>query len=256
MGLFGRHKTRDVSYHVTLVFHALTHVPTSGSVFLKWRPAGLATNRTGVASVSHNTATWEQRCEFDATLRARADTHMLESYLIRISVKQEKRGRGTTRLGLVFVDLSEYGDKQELASRVYVLQHSQVNAQLLVSISMQQTSGDPLVRARPVDSSKFLPPSSVLRTPMLVGHAEQDTTMGSPVRTPAFSAAPGMGSPGDSPAIAAADALEGSRHGAGTSVDHSVIVGSGAGHVGVSGAGGVVGSLRRAATASSASSLG
>lgn len=92
MGLFGRHKTRPVAYHVTIVFHALTHVPTSGSVFLKWHPAGLATDRTGVAQVTDNAARWEQRCEFDATLRAREDNHMLQSMLVRVSVKQVRTG--------------------------------------------------------------------------------------------------------------------------------------------------------------------
>uniref|UniRef100_A0A7S1CPH6 C2 NT-type domain-containing protein n=1 Tax=Bicosoecida sp. CB-2014 TaxID=1486930 RepID=A0A7S1CPH6_9STRA len=153
--MFGR-KKRRLTFEVGLVVHELSHIPfAAGDVFVKWKLPG-SMGRSGSSGLTEavrirddHTARWGKRFPaFNVTLSVDDATNMLDPLILRLSVRvNTTASMKHTRLGVVLLDLAEYAGTAKTC-RKCLLQESDVNSSLRVTVYMEQKKGDPMFRSR------------------------------------------------------------------------------------------------------------
>ncbi|KAG9397255.1 hypothetical protein J8273_1170 [Carpediemonas membranifera] len=142
---FKRSSVRKLGFAVVLHIHSLDNFPASSNgVFFKVKhpkkskepPYWSNTKYCEKASV-----VFEENVALMADLFADNKTHVLQSHHLRISVRQKTR-KTFERIGIVLIDLAEIANKREFTQR-FLLQKTQYNASLKISVKVQQTAGDP-----------------------------------------------------------------------------------------------------------------
>ncbi|XP_054157971.1 EEIG family member 2-like [Oppia nitens] len=150
--------TRKKSYKFSVVFTLveLSSVPlVNGVLFAKCRLIGGSgggganfAETSKREEVRDHCVKWQTKYSFSCKMSANANTGILESRILRASVRKEsKGGRSYHKIGFVDIDLAEYAGAG-LLSRRYLLEgydtkHRLDNSTLNVSIEMSLLSGDP-----------------------------------------------------------------------------------------------------------------
>ncbi|KAG0129546.1 hypothetical protein HOY82DRAFT_540662 [Tuber indicum] len=141
-------KNRRPRFDLTLEIHDLNNVPlVSGQAYVKWHIGGTARadfrGRTNKEGIKEHKVNWcyEQVC---SNVRMTVDrSGMLQELPIVFEVIQEYAGaRERIALGSVTLNLAEY-TRVNKETRRYLMQDSKINSTLKVSISLEQTGGDP-----------------------------------------------------------------------------------------------------------------
>lgn len=153
MAIFGR-KKRRLTFEVKLVIHELSHIPLSaGDVFVKWKLPGVRGGAYGftepVPIGADHRAVWGTKFPpFNVTLSVDDDTNLLDSLVLRLSVRMNTTASAAhTRLGIVELDLAEYAGTAK-TSRKCLLDKSDINSSLRITMYMEQKKGDPMFRSR------------------------------------------------------------------------------------------------------------
>ncbi len=138
---------RQLRFHVQLCIQELTHIPLeSGTVFVKVKTNEVV-HETTRQRIQNHTVRWGESFEFEAPLDVDQATNIVESFAIRLSIRQEANSASFERIGVVVVDLAEYVSTRE-STRRYLLAMCTSNSSLKISVRCRQTAGDPMFRAR------------------------------------------------------------------------------------------------------------
>jgi len=114
--------------------------------------------------VQDHAVKWDARFEFECKMNANASNGVLNSCLLRISVRKEAQGgRSSVKLGFVDLDLAEFAgagltNKRCLLEAYSNTHHRSDNSTLKVSIEMTLLHGDPLFKRPSRASSSFYAP--------------------------------------------------------------------------------------------------
>jgi hypothetical protein len=141
---------RELRFKIELCIHELTHIPApNGTLFVKWKtPGGMISGETRRQRIQDHTVRWTETFEFDCTVTVDNASNVVDSCPIRISIRQETTSAaGFERIGVVTVDMAEYVSSRE-STRRYLLEMSNLNSNLKISVRCQQTSGDPMFKCR------------------------------------------------------------------------------------------------------------
>eukprot|EP00736_Rhodelphis_marinus_P011818 Rmarinus@m.11015 len=132
-------KKDRVAFRFKVTLHELTHVPLShGVVYAKIKGRGLKKEWcTRRVRVKQYRVRFEETFPLECEIGVGRETSMLEPRKIRISVRQEtKGGSDYSRLGVVQINLSEYGHSVDATKRC-LLRQSRLNSALKISITAE-----------------------------------------------------------------------------------------------------------------------
>jgi hypothetical protein len=141
---------RELRFKIELCIHELTHIPQpNGTLFAKWKtPGGVISDETSKQRIQNHTVRWAESFEFECSVSVDNASNIVDSCPVRISIRQEtNNAAGFERIGVVIVDLAEYVSSRE-STRRYLLQMSNLNSNLKITVRCQQTSGDPMFKCR------------------------------------------------------------------------------------------------------------
>ncbi|KAI1289522.1 Uncharacterized protein HDE_08157 [Halotydeus destructor] len=147
-------KKKKYKFSVTVNLEELSSVPfVNGLLFAKLRlHDGSFQTLSPREEVQDHCVKWGNKFEFTCKMSANASNGILDSCLLRISIrKEDKGGRSSVKLGFVDLDLAEFAgagltSKRSLLEGYNSKYHRQDNSMLEIKIEMSLITGDPLFK--------------------------------------------------------------------------------------------------------------
>lgn len=138
-------------FQVTLFLEELCSVPfVTGSLHCKvrLRDGGNFTETTNWSDVQNHTVIWKKKFVFQCKMSANPATGILESCVLRISIRKEsKGGKGAVKVGLVDLNLAEFAGSNHTTRHCLLEPYQEKNrldnSLLKVIIGLHLLSGDP-----------------------------------------------------------------------------------------------------------------
>ncbi|KAL0215512.1 hypothetical protein P9112_007696 [Eukaryota sp. TZLM1-RC] len=151
MGIFSKSKTQKLLFRCSLLIHSFERVPLADDfVFLKVKPPRKVSKPsvTARAPIRYNTATFDTEFTWDIPLVMDTSTFLLDSFIIRVSVRHPQKRGSHDRLGYTEIDLAGFAGESGCTA-IFPLKECRFAGELRCSISMSQLNGDATYKVPP-----------------------------------------------------------------------------------------------------------
>ncbi|KAJ3435335.1 hypothetical protein M0812_19523 [Anaeramoeba flamelloides] len=150
-------KTRQLVFGVSLTIHKLDQLPLrNAKVYLALKMKGHKFPPTKTRDVINNEVAWDETYEeFDTKFKKSVKTNILLPKIMTFTLyKDSQTSTRSKSIGLIKADLSELAGSK-VSEPVYLLQNSQFNSYLKVTVKMIRKSGDPIFKVRSSSISRI-----------------------------------------------------------------------------------------------------